>query len=174
MEKYTESLPLHRACCYIHFISNQLMHLFQNTFTFTFIKTLKLVKNVLYKRHLKNPTCFGPYSMSIFSGRSSYLVHLPPFGCLPRHLSFRYVAVCRLCPVYLFVGCLQTTHRQVYRTHRRHTATYRKDKWPRQPTDRYTGHIDGIRPHTEKTNDEAGSRRVVDALSTKNDHWRWS
>jgi hypothetical protein len=23
-------------------------------------------------------------------------VHLPPFGCLPRHLSFRYVAVCRL------------------------------------------------------------------------------
>jgi hypothetical protein len=29
--------------------------------------------------------------------------------------------------------------------------------------------IDGIRPHTEKTNDEAGSRKVINALSTKDD-----
>jgi hypothetical protein len=45
---------------------------------------------------IKNRTCFGPYSMTIFRGRPSYLVHLPPFGCLFRHLSFWYVAVCRL------------------------------------------------------------------------------
>jgi hypothetical protein len=49
------------------------------------------------KRVIKNPTCFGRYSMTIFRGRSSYLVHLPPSCCLLRHLSFLYVAVCRLC-----------------------------------------------------------------------------
>jgi hypothetical protein len=30
-------------------------------------------------------------------------------------------------------------------------------------------HIDGIRPHTEKANEEASSRKVVNALSTKDD-----
>jgi hypothetical protein len=48
------------------------------------------------KSVIKNPTCFGPYTMTIFRGRPSYLVHLPPFGCLLRHLSFWYVAVCLL------------------------------------------------------------------------------
>jgi hypothetical protein len=55
-----------------------------------------------------------------------------------------------VCPVYLSVSCLvvhdQTTHRQVHRTHIQ---------------------IEGIRPHTKKTNDEAGSRKVVNAVSTK-------
>jgi hypothetical protein len=47
----------------------------------------------------------------------------------------------------------QTTHRQQHRTHtnRWHTATYPK-----------------------KTNDEAGSWKVVNALRTKDDRWRWS
>jgi hypothetical protein len=40
----------------------------------------------------------------------------------------------------------QTTHRQVHRTHI---------------------HIDGIRPHTKKANDEANSGKVVNAPSTK-------
>jgi hypothetical protein len=57
-----------------------------------------------------------------------------------------------MCPVYLCVGCLvvNTT---------------------RQLTDRYRAHIhtDRIRPHTKKTNDEAGSRKVVNALSKKDD-----
>jgi hypothetical protein len=49
------------------------------------------------KRHYKNPTCFGPYSMTIFRGRPSFLVHLLPFSCLLRHLSFfGFVAVCPL------------------------------------------------------------------------------
>jgi hypothetical protein len=70
----------------------------KHTFTFTFIKTLKFAK-MFYKSVVKTPTCFGPYSMTIFKGRPSYLVHLPPFGCLPRHLSFRCVAVCFLCDI---------------------------------------------------------------------------
>jgi hypothetical protein len=40
----------------------------------------------------------------------------------------------------------QTTHRRVHRTHI---------------------HIDDIRPHTKKANDEANSGKVVNALSTK-------
>jgi hypothetical protein len=40
----------------------------------------------------------------------------------------------------------QTTHRQLHRTHI---------------------HIAGIRPHTENANEEASSRKVVNALSTK-------
>jgi hypothetical protein len=40
----------------------------------------------------------------------------------------------------------QTTYRQVHQTHI---------------------HIDGIRPHTEKANDEASSGKMVNALSTK-------
>jgi hypothetical protein len=72
------------------------------------------------KNVIKNPTCFGPYSMTIFRGRPSYLVHLPPFGCMLRHLSFRYVTVCHLfvcvsgVPVCGLSGRDdQTTHRQV-------------------------------------------------------------
>jgi hypothetical protein len=34
------------------------------------------------KSVIKNPKCFVPYSMTIFGGRPSYLVHLRPFGCL--------------------------------------------------------------------------------------------
>jgi hypothetical protein len=61
------------------------------------IKTLKPVKMFCKKRHYKNPTCFGHYSMTIFRGRPSFLVHLLPFSCLLRHLSFfGYVAVCHL------------------------------------------------------------------------------
>jgi hypothetical protein len=40
------------------------------------------------KRNYKNPTCFGPYSMTIFRGLPSFLVDLLPFSCLLRHLSF--------------------------------------------------------------------------------------
>jgi hypothetical protein len=40
------------------------------------------------KRHYKNPACFGPYSMTIFRGRPSFLVHLLTFSCLFRHLFF--------------------------------------------------------------------------------------
>jgi hypothetical protein len=35
--------------------------------------------------------------MTILGGCPLYLVHLPLFRCLLRHLPFRYVAVCRLC-----------------------------------------------------------------------------
>jgi hypothetical protein len=49
--------------------------------------------------------------MTIFRGRPSYLVHLPPFGCLLHHLSFfgmwPYAIYMYVCPVYLSVGCLQ-------------------------------------------------------------------
>jgi hypothetical protein len=70
----------------------------KHTFTSTFIKTLKLVKNVFVKATLKNPTCFfGHYCMTILSGCPLYLVHLPVFRCLLCHLPFWYVAVCRLC-----------------------------------------------------------------------------
>src|SRR5215470_5990013 len=96
------------------------------------------------KRHHKNPTCFGPYSMTIFRGRPSFLVHLLPFSCLLRHLSFLdmwpYAIYLYVCPVYLSVCCLvvlftnrQHTDRYTH-TNRWHTATYPK-----------------------KTNDEAGS-----------------
>jgi hypothetical protein len=37
--------------------------------------------------HYKNPTCFGHYSMTIFRGRPSFLVHLLPFSCLFLHIS---------------------------------------------------------------------------------------
>jgi hypothetical protein len=40
------------------------------------------------RRHYKNPTCFGHYSMTIFRVRPSFLVHLLPSSCLLRHLSF--------------------------------------------------------------------------------------
>jgi hypothetical protein len=53
------------------------------------------------KCHYKNPTCFGPYSMTIFKGRPLFLVHLLPFSSLLRHLSFLgmwlyaiYLSVC--------------------------------------------------------------------------------
>jgi hypothetical protein len=49
------------------------------------------------KSIIKSPTCFGHYCMTILRGCPLYLVHLPLFRCLLRHLPFRYVAVCRLC-----------------------------------------------------------------------------
>jgi hypothetical protein len=58
--------------------------------------------------------------------------------------------------MHLFQNTLspdQTTHRQVHWTHIQ---------------------IDGIQPYTKKTNDEAGSRKVVNALSTKDNPLRWS
>jgi hypothetical protein len=49
------------------------------------------------KHNYKNPTCFGPYFMTIFRSDPSFLVHLLTFSCLLRHLSFfGYVAVCHL------------------------------------------------------------------------------
>jgi hypothetical protein len=77
---------------------------------------------------IKNSTCSGHYCMTILRGRLLYLVLLPRFGCLLRHLPFRYVAVCRLCvrvsgvpvcglsavcPVYLSLGCLQSQFYQI-------------------------------------------------------------
>jgi hypothetical protein len=85
------------------------------------------------KRYYKNPTCFGPYSITIFRGRPSFLVRLLPFSCLLRHLSFLvmwpYAIYFYVRPVYLSLCCTPDTH-----TNRWHTATYPK-----------------------KTNDEAGS-----------------
>jgi hypothetical protein len=47
--------------------------------------------------HIKNLTCFGHHSMTIFRDRPSFLVHLLLFSCLLRHLSFLwFVAVCPL------------------------------------------------------------------------------
>jgi hypothetical protein len=54
-------------------------------------------------RHYKNPTCFGPYAMTIFRGRLSFLVHLLPFNCMLRHLSFLgmwpYAIYLYVCPL---------------------------------------------------------------------------
>jgi hypothetical protein len=44
-----------------------------------------------------DPTCFGHYCTTTLRGCPLYLVHLPLFRCLLRHLPLRYVAVCRLC-----------------------------------------------------------------------------
>jgi hypothetical protein len=136
------------------------MHLLQkHSFTFT-LKTLKLVKNIFCKRrHYKNPTCFGHYSMAIFRGRPSFLVHPPPISRLLRHLSFLgFVTICPLfvcvpnVPVCVLSGRVkhdQTTHRQAHRAHIQ---------------------AEGIRPQTpKKTNEEAGSHKVVNALGTEND-----
>jgi hypothetical protein len=38
------------------------------------------------KSIIKNPTRFGHYCMTILRGRPLYLVYLPLFGCLLRHL----------------------------------------------------------------------------------------
>jgi hypothetical protein len=132
------------------------MNLFsKHTFTFTFIKTLKLVKKSSAKASLKTSTCFGPYSMTIFSGSffvlsASTTLRLPALSSIFSvcGLSRLFVCVSGVPFCGLSGGHDQTTHRQLQRTHI---------------------HIDGIRPHTEKINDEAGSRSVVDALSTKND-----
>jgi hypothetical protein len=62
------------------------------------------------RRHIKNSTCFGHHSMTIFRGRPSFLVHLLLFICLLRHLSFwglwPYALYLYVCPVYLSVCCL--------------------------------------------------------------------
>jgi hypothetical protein len=67
------------------------------------------------KRHYKNPICFGPYSRTIFRGRPSFLVHLLPFSCLLRHLSFLgmwpYAFYLYVYPVYLSL-VVQSTTRQ--------------------------------------------------------------
>jgi hypothetical protein len=45
----------------------------------------------------RETTCFGSYSMTIFRGHPSFLVHLLPLSCLLRHVScFGYVALCHL------------------------------------------------------------------------------
>jgi hypothetical protein len=53
------------------------------------------------RRHIKNPTCFGHHSMTIFSGRPSFLEHLLLFSCLLRHLSF--LGFVALCPLFVCV-----------------------------------------------------------------------
>jgi hypothetical protein len=51
----------------------------------------------------KNPTYFGPYSRTIFRGRPSLLLHLPPFSCPLRHLS---LLVCgRMPSICMCVRC---------------------------------------------------------------------
>jgi hypothetical protein len=60
-----------------------------------------LCKSVVCK--IKNPICFGPYSRTIFRGRSSLVVHLPPFSCPLRHLS---LLVCgRMPSICMCVRC---------------------------------------------------------------------
>jgi hypothetical protein len=110
MKKTKIFSPLHRARCHIHFIkTNSCTYL--KTHFHIHIKTLTLVKKMFCKkRHYKNPTCFSPYSMTIFRGRPSFLVHLLPFSSLLRHLSFLgmwpYAIYLYVCLVYLSVCCL--------------------------------------------------------------------
>jgi hypothetical protein len=76
--------------------------------------------------------------MTILRGCPLYLVHLPLFRSLLRHLPFWYVAVYRLCvrvsgvPVCGMSGCERPDIPQTCTpdtpTHRRHTATYQKGK----------------------------------------------
>jgi hypothetical protein len=48
------------------------------------------------KSIIKKPYMFRLLLYDYPQGSSFVLEHLPLFGCLLRHLSFRYVAVCRL------------------------------------------------------------------------------
>jgi hypothetical protein len=75
-----------------------------STFIFT-LKYQKIVKKCSIKASyiIKNPTCFGPYSRTIFRGRPSLLVHLPRFSCT-LHLS---VLVCGRMPSVCI--CIQCT-----------------------------------------------------------------
>jgi hypothetical protein len=108
------------TCKFTSFKTNSCTYFKSHTFTSTFIKTLKLVKNVC-KSIIKNPTFFGHYCMAIVRRFPLYLVHLPLFRCLLRHLPFWYVAVCRLCVCVSGVPVCGLSGRH---THRRHTATY--------------------------------------------------
>jgi hypothetical protein len=74
-------------------------------------------------------------------GSSFVLGAFTIFGGLLRHLPSRYVAVCSLC---VSVSGVPDTGVPVT-------------------------HVDGIRPHTKKANDEAKSGKVVNALSTEDD-----
>jgi hypothetical protein len=72
---------------------------------------------MFFKSVIKNPTCFGPYSMAISNGRPFYLLHLPSFGCLLPHLSLWYVTVCRLCVCVSDVPVCGLSGRQLFRCH---------------------------------------------------------
>jgi hypothetical protein len=54
------------------------------------------------RRHYKSPTCFGHHSMTIFRDRPSFLVHLLPFRCQLRYLSFLGFVV--VCPLFVCVA----------------------------------------------------------------------
>jgi hypothetical protein len=101
------------------------MHLFQH-----FYNHSKTPKEFFFKCSIKasyinkNPTCFGPYSRTIFRGRPSLLVpttrqlHFLSFICIGMWSYSLYLYVY---PVYLPVCCLvvndQTAHRQIHWIH---------------------------------------------------------
>jgi hypothetical protein len=92
-----------------------------------------------------------------------------PIGCPYRIITIRYITAQKrpdlivlhvhiyvVLHVHMYVVlhvhiCVVRVHIQVHRTHI---------------------HIDGIRPHTKKVNDEASSGKVVNALSTKDNSLR--
>jgi hypothetical protein len=107
--------------CTVHVVTftlliDQLMHLFQHFHIH--IKTPERLLKTFYNASyiFKTPTCFGPYSRTIFRGRPSLLVHLPRFCCTLPHMSLlvcgRVPSIC-MCIRYtcLCVVCRQHTGR---------------------------------------------------------------
>jgi hypothetical protein len=80
----------------------------------------------------KNPACFGPYSRTIFRGRSSLLVpttlqlHASSYACIGM---WSYALCLYLYPVYLPVCCLV-----VLCTTRQHTGRYTENNLNKSPT----------------------------------------
>jgi hypothetical protein len=114
-------------------LTDQLMHLFQHFYIH--IKTPEtLLKKCSIKASYvnKNPTCFSPYSRTIFRGRTSLLtpttlqLHASSYVCIGM---WSYALCLYLYPVYLPVWSGRFTTRQHtgrYNgyTYRGHTTTY--------------------------------------------------
>jgi hypothetical protein len=111
--------------CTVHVVTFTLLKTNSCTYFSTFIFTLKhqkIVKKCSIKASYinKNPTCFGPYSRTIFRGRPSFLVQLPRFSCTLHHMSVlvcgRMPSICMciqcscLCAVWLCFARPDSTH----------------------------------------------------------------
>jgi hypothetical protein len=102
--------PFHRACCHIHFIKNQLMHLFQKTLFYIQIKNTKNLLKCFVKGVFIKPYMFRSLFHDHPQGSSFVLIapttYQPPASSF---VFFGFVAVCLLfyvCPVHLSVCCL--------------------------------------------------------------------
>jgi hypothetical protein len=101
---------LHRACCHIHFIKNQLMHLLKkHSFTFT-LYTLKLVKKcsvkgVIIKLHMFR-SLFHDHPQGSPFVLSAPTTYQPPASSFVFSGLWPYVLYLYVCPVYLSVCCL--------------------------------------------------------------------